>query len=260
MKNIGKKFLLLLFFSGLALYLVGQYGSHPGISVVYYLLRDRAVVTDSLVLRKTMYVGFRINRPLREVRRSAVAATLSYKGTVMARDTTWLFDEAAGNLGLNLPFNIPDGVYTLGIYIIKPAGSILDSLITDYARDDLKPYFNREIQYWDFLAPYAHLECSGYGEITYHFRSPKPIPDINSIGIMARMTSDNDEPGRVEVLLNGRFTGRFDLPAGDPVKSVIEWKSPDSGSRCMPTALLCLACTGDGSALNLKRRKILSFR
>ncbi len=238
MKKILLTGALCLCFSALALQLFCQPGPHSGISVVYYLLRDRAVVTDSLVMRKTMYAGFSINRPVRQLRGSAVAGVLSHNGIVMSRDTAWLFDEAAGNLCLNLPFSIPGGGYTLGLQLINPSGRILDSLATDYDRSDLKPYFNRETQYWDFTTPYAHLECSGYGEITYHFRSDKSITQLRNLRITARMNSDNDEPGMVEVMLNGIPAGKFDLPAGDPVKSVVDWQVTDPGAleKCLLNA------------------------
>jgi hypothetical protein len=228
MKNILRTSLLFLIYSGLAMPMLCQPVPHSGISVVSYLLRDRAVVIDSLVLRKTMYVGFRINQNLGKVRKSAVTGILSHNGIIMSRDTTWLFDEAAGNLGLNLPFNIPDGIYTLGIYLINTSGKIVDSLKQDFNRSDLKPYFNREISYWDFTTPYAHLECSGFGEITYHFTSLKLITGLKSLLINARMNSDNDEPGRVEVLLNGSPLGKFDLPGVEAVKSTINWQVIDA--------------------------------
>src|ERR1035437_5345801 len=93
-----------------------------GITVVSYLLRDRAVVLDSMVLRKCMYVAFNTTSPLSEVKGCAAAGTLSHDGLVLSRDTTWFFDEAAGNLGFNLPYVIPEGSYKLEISIIKPGG------------------------------------------------------------------------------------------------------------------------------------------
>jgi len=96
------------------------------ITVVSYLLRDRAVIVDSLVMRKCMYIAFKTGHPLSEVKRCAVAGMLSWHGTVMSRDTAWLYDEAAGNLGFNLPYLIPDGVYKLDIRIINPKNTALN--------------------------------------------------------------------------------------------------------------------------------------
>jgi hypothetical protein len=198
-------------------------GPQSGITVPSYLMRDRAMVIDSMVLRKCMYVAFKTVHPLSEVKGCAAIGTLSHNGMVLSRDTTWLFDEAAGNLGFNLPYVIPKGTYRLEIQIVNPHGKVLDSLMEEYDRDDLKPYFNREIQFWDFTTPYAHLECSGYGIITYHFNSNKSISGLKGIDVSARMNSDNDLPGLTEVLLNGTSLGKFKLPAGDAAKTVVRW-------------------------------------
>lgn len=78
---------------------------------------------------------------------------------------------------------------------------------------------------WDFTTPYAHLECAGYGIITYHFKSNKSLSDLKGIEVVARMNSDNDLPGLTEVLLNGTSLGKFQLPAGDTAKTVVRWKA-----------------------------------
>ena len=87
-------------------------------------LRDRAVIIDSLVMRKCLYVAFRTGHPLSEIRSCAAAGTLSHQGIVMARDTTWIYDEPAGNLGFNLPFEIPGGIYSLEINLINREGKV----------------------------------------------------------------------------------------------------------------------------------------
>jgi hypothetical protein len=214
--------LILLIISGITSHALSQNTpAHSRISVVSYLLRDRAVITDSLVMRKCMYVAFKTGHPLSEVRACAVAGILSHQRVVMAVDTAWLFDEAAGNLGFNLPFEIPDGTYRLEIKIINPAGKILDTFTGDYNRGDLKPYFNREINFWDFTTPYSHLECSGYGRITYHFNSNRTISSLKKVEISARMNSDNDLPALAEVLLNETSLGKFVLPTGSDEKSIV---------------------------------------
>ncbi|MFH1071631.1 MAG: hypothetical protein V1794_18575, partial [Candidatus Glassbacteria bacterium] len=141
------------------------------ISIVSHHLRDRAVVTDSLLMRKIMIFAFRTSRPFAAVQKSAAAGVLEHAGAVVSVDTTWLFDQPAGNLGFCLPYDIPDGIYTLKIRILSPAGQVLDSYSGDFDRKDLKLFYNREINFWDFTTPYAHLECAGYGELTYRFES-----------------------------------------------------------------------------------------
>ena len=222
MKRYRYHLILLIAFCGFSSQTYCQNNrASTGISVVSYLLRDRAVIIDSLAMRKCLYIAFKTGHPLSEVRRCAVAGTLSHMGAVMSRDTAWLFDEAAGNLGFNLPYIISDGVYNLEIKIINPAGKNLDTFTSDYDRADLKPYFNREIQFWDFTTPYAHLECSGYGIINYHFNSKKGFNNLKKVEISARMNSDNNLAVPAEVMLNGTSLGKFILPTVGDEKSVV---------------------------------------
>jgi hypothetical protein len=221
-------FLLIILFTN-SIIAIGQHSYRkPGITILSYLLRDRAIVIDSMVLRKSMYVAFKTGHSLSEVKGNAVAGTLINNGVVLARDTAWLFDEAAGNLGFNLPYMAPEGIYRLEIQIINPSGKIIDSLLQEYDRSELKPYFNREIQFWDYTTPYAHLECSGYGILTYHFFSNKSIPELRGIEVSARMNSDNDWPGIAEVLLNGTSLGKFQVPAGNASISIVRWRTEEN--------------------------------
>jgi hypothetical protein len=222
MKKFWYSFFLLIISCGTTNPLYSQNShSRSGISVVSYLLRDRAVIIDSLEMRKCLYVAFRTGHPLSEIRSCAAVGTLSHQGAVMARDTTWIYDEPAGNLGFNLPFEIPGGNYRLEISLINREGKILDSFTENYDRGDLKPYFNREINFWDFTTPYSHLECSGYGKITYHFNSNKILSSLKKVEISARMNSDNDLPAMADVLLNGTSLGKFVLPTGSDEKSIV---------------------------------------
>ena len=197
------------------------------ITVPSYLLRDRAVVLDSLVMKKQMYFSFKSSLPLSILKRGAAWGTLSQQGGIIAYDTTYLFDETAGNLGFSLPYNIPEGKYHLDIKIVNSEGKVLDSFSGDYDRSELKPYFKRSIQFWDFTTPYAHLDCRGYGNITYHFNSKKYLTGLQGLGISARMTTGNDLPGLIEVQLNGISLGEFNLPGSNAPKTLIDWQLND---------------------------------
>jgi len=195
------------------------------ITIVSYHLRDRAVVLDSLVMRKRMIFSFKSSKRLSEIKGSAVVGMLTHRDRVMAQDTAYIFDEAAGNLGFGLPYDIPDGTYHLSIKHLSAAGKELDSYSGDFERSRLRPYFNRAINYWDFTTPYAHLECSGYGYLIYRFDSRISLNELRSLEITARMASDNRFPGRAKVSLNGTEVGEFDLPAADnQAPEVVSWR------------------------------------
>ncbi|MEA1996801.1 MAG: hypothetical protein U9N45_04155 [Gemmatimonadota bacterium] len=201
---------------------------YPEITVVSYLLRDRAIVLDSLVMRKRMIFSFKSSKPLSSLKRGSIAeGTISHEEVgVMARDTAYIFDEPAANLGFELPYEIPDGTYRLDIRIISRAGELLESYSGDFDREELKPYLMRGINFWDFTKPYAHLECSGYGELTYHFNSEQAVDRLAAIEISARLMSDNSHPTRTRVSLNGILLGEFELPPavrGTPPK-VVTWR------------------------------------
>ena len=87
------------------------------ITVSSYLLRDRAIILDSLVMKKRMYVSFKTSLPLSVIKRGSAVGTLSHKEEIIAYDTTYFFDETSGNLGFSLPYNIPEGKYHLDIKI-----------------------------------------------------------------------------------------------------------------------------------------------
>jgi len=112
------------------------------IAVSSYLLRDRAIVLDSLLLRKQMIFAFKSSLPMQAVLGCAAVGVLRHDGQVIATDTTWLFDQPAGNLGFGLPYDIPDGLYNLRIAIVGPTGGTLDSLNETFDRRNLKLFFN----------------------------------------------------------------------------------------------------------------------
>jgi len=193
------------------------------IKVSSYLLRDRAIILDSLVMKKRMYVSFKSSLPLSAIKRGSAVGTLSHQGGIAAYDTTYFFDETAGNLGFSLPYSIPEGKYHLDIKIRNLKGKVLDSYSGDYERSELNPYFNRSIQFWDFTTPYAHLDCRGFGNITYSFHSKKQLTDLQKLGITARMTTGNGLPGLIEVQLNGISLSEFDLPEGNAPNAIVDW-------------------------------------
>ena len=214
--------ILLIAFSNIAF--SQSSSSKKGITVYSYLLRDRAIVLDSLIMKKQMYFSFKSALPLSSIKRGAAIGRLSHKEGIVSYDTTYFFDETAGNLGFSLPYNIPDGTYHLTIEIVNSAGKILDSYSADYDRSELKPYFSRSIQFWDFTTPYAHLDCGGYGSITYHFNSKSNLTDLQSLGFSARMTTGNNLPGLMEVQLNGVSLGEFSLLGGNEPIAVVNWQ------------------------------------
>jgi len=194
------------------------------ITVPSYLLRDRAIILDGLVMKKQMYVSFKSSLPLAKIKGGAAYGRLSHPEGIFVYDTAYLFDEAAGNLGFSLPYSIPEGKYHLDIIIVNAKGKELDHFSGDYDRSELKPYFNRSIQFWDFTIPYAHLDCRGYGSITYHFNSRNEITGLQSLGISARLTSGSDLPGLIEVQLNGKSLGEINLPGGNEVPKIVNWQ------------------------------------
>ena len=216
---------LLVAFSGIA---YSQQGNpETTITVPSYLLRDRAIVLDSLVMKKMVYIAFKSSLPLSKIKEGAALGKLSHQEGLMAYDTAYLFDEAAGNLGFSLPYQIPEGNYLLEIKIINSKGKELDIYSGNFERSELQPYFNRYIQFWDFTSPYAHLDCRGFGNISYHFNSNKPLTGLQNLGISARMSSGSDLPGLIEVQLNGISLGEFNLPGGNSTPAIVNWQVND---------------------------------
>jgi len=188
------------------------------ISIQSFHLRDRAITLNSVVLRKQLIFQFKSSLPLSRVKAAAAAGELSRDGAVLARDTTWLFDIAGGNLVFGLPFDLPEGVYKLRIDIVPPSGSRLDSFEGSFDRADMKSFYNREVNFWDFTTPYGHLECGGYGSLTYRFESKAALSPAR-IELRGRITTDNTFPGSLRLALNGVDLGVFPIPAGEGDKA-----------------------------------------
>ncbi|MFH1070808.1 MAG: hypothetical protein V1794_14420, partial [Candidatus Glassbacteria bacterium] len=96
-----------------------------------------------------------------------------------------------------------------------------------FDRKDLKLFYNREINFWDFTTPYAHLECAGYGELTYRFESASAFKP-RTFELSARMSADDRSPVQVLVSLNGAEVGVFELPGGDnKIPGIVVWRVDD---------------------------------
>ncbi len=213
----------------LSLVCLGAQDLRAEIAIVSYHLRDRAVSLDSLVMRKRAIFAFRSSVALSELKGSKVIGKLSCQGRTISSDTTYLFDQAAGNLGFPLPFHIPESDYRLDIRITTKSGNVLDSYSGTFLRKQLRPYFKRGINFWDFTEPYAHLECAGYGKLSYSFVSERQLTP-RSLTISARMASDNSYPAIVNLALNGVELGEFTLPAPsqDTPPRVVVWNIADT--------------------------------
>ncbi|MFC2076023.1 hypothetical protein ACFLT7_02960 [candidate division KSB1 bacterium] len=197
----------------LALFLVSCFTGQlqAEIKITSYHLRDRAALTDSLVMKKVMIFQFKSSQKLSRIEGSYFAGSISHESGLVVRDTTWVVDEAAGNLAFGLPFDIPDGDYQLEINHLGSRGETLDSYSGTFDRHQLKPYYSREINFWDYTEPYAHLQCAGYGRISYAFDSKKAVTPVK-LSLSARMTSDNAGTVSAELFLNGLSLGYFELP------------------------------------------------
>ena len=137
------------------------------ITIPSYLLRDRAIVLDSVVMKKLMYVSFKSSLPLSKIKGGAALGKLSHPEGLMAYDTAYLFDEAAGNLGFSLPYHIPEGQYHLDIKIINSKVKVLDSFSGEYDRSELGPYFRRSIPSFTSISSYYSITCKFFNIYPY---------------------------------------------------------------------------------------------
>lgn len=78
----------------------------------YYTLRDRVVVLDEVVLKKALYISFRLTRPVAEDEVPVVGEL--FKGPYCIAKTENLFREnTCADLVFDLPYDLPGGLYTL---------------------------------------------------------------------------------------------------------------------------------------------------
>jgi hypothetical protein len=128
-------------FSFLILALAACVNPMDAISIQSYILRDRIVVTDRVLMKKALYVAFSLHLSLTEPIQIKVNGTLWNEGKRIADTTIQHLDTASGTIVFDLPYQIPSGQYFIKLEAISDKGETIGKGRLQVQRDALKMFF-----------------------------------------------------------------------------------------------------------------------
>ncbi|MFA5073577.1 MAG: glycoside hydrolase domain-containing protein [Nitrospirota bacterium] len=85
------------------------------------ILRNRVVVLDSLEMKKALYVAFTLSGNASGATAREIEGRLLCNGNLIAESSTSMLEGMHGNLVFDLPYEIPDGMYTIQV-AVRPQG------------------------------------------------------------------------------------------------------------------------------------------
>ena len=103
-----------------------------------YILRDRVVVLDRIVMRKALYVAFSVSEERTRAHNVSVRGRLHVNDHLLADSVETKMQGRYGNILFDLPFEIPDGSYTIRIDLVDERGGSLGRGELTIARSAMK--------------------------------------------------------------------------------------------------------------------------
>jgi hypothetical protein len=112
------------------------------ISIQSYILRDRVIVLDQVLMKKALYVSFSFTKNEKTNRNLNVHGILLNDNKIVCETFLKAFGEKNGNLVFDLPYRIPDGQYTIRIDAFTGKGKLVAFGFVIVERADLKRIFD----------------------------------------------------------------------------------------------------------------------
>jgi hypothetical protein len=114
-------YLFIVFISILTLYS----GHSEALTLDSYILRNRVVLLDRIVMKKALYVAFSLGDGASSLQEAKVKGRLAFNNRVLAKSIPAVLQGKKGNLIFDLPYKMPDGIYTIRIEVSDVSGKIL---------------------------------------------------------------------------------------------------------------------------------------
>jgi len=114
------------------------------VKIQSYILRNRVVVLDQVIMKKALYVSFSFTKSIKEYKNVNVHGLLLRGDQIVSETSLKAFSENGGNLVLDLPYQIPDGRYTIKIDVLANKGTLAGTGSVTVKRSALKSYFYPE--------------------------------------------------------------------------------------------------------------------
>lgn len=117
------------------------------------LIRDRVVPLDSIKMRSTIIVAFKIKPLVRDFLNMSVAGELFHNGKLLDRDEIYHLNSSGNNLGFEIllsngkfsygkPYSIPDGQYSVVIKLFDQNGKLVSQCQKDLNRNQIGRTFH----------------------------------------------------------------------------------------------------------------------
>ncbi|MDH5768567.1 MAG: hypothetical protein OEZ31_06365, partial [Nitrospirota bacterium] len=132
------------YFVWISLYLIGIFivsCTKKDIDIQSYILRDRVIVIDRVLIKKALYVSFTMTKRLNELKDVNVQGKLFCNGSLLSESSYRTLSEHNGNLVFDLPYHIPEGWYTITIDAFNEQGNVIAKGNLTIERTALKSYF-----------------------------------------------------------------------------------------------------------------------
>ncbi|MBN2289557.1 MAG: DUF4091 domain-containing protein, partial [Candidatus Glassbacteria bacterium] len=106
-------------------------------------LRDRVVVLNELVLKKTLIAAFDLSGPVAMSDNLKIKMSLvSEQGDTVGVGRNYFIEGTGGNVGCDVPFDLPQGNYAVVLEILDSLDNPLDSYSRSYDRRALKSSYD----------------------------------------------------------------------------------------------------------------------
>lgn len=112
------------------------------VKIQSYILRNRVVVLDQVVMKKALYVAFSFTKSIREYRNVNVYGLLLKGDQVVCKTSLKALSERSGNLVFDLPYEIPEGQYKVKIDAFSERGDLVATGFVVVERSDLRGIYD----------------------------------------------------------------------------------------------------------------------
>jgi hypothetical protein len=116
--------------------------SKNSVNIHSYILRNRVVVLDQVLMKKALYVSFSFSGRIKQHENLNVHGLLLKRNKIVSETFLQAFREKNGNLVFDLPYEISDGKYTIKIDVLANNGGLAGTGSVAVERSALKRYFD----------------------------------------------------------------------------------------------------------------------
>ena len=108
------------------------------VNIHSYILRNRVVVLDRVLMKKALYVSFSFAKSMGKPQRVSVYGSLLNGDQVVCETSVKALSGNSGNLVFDLPYQIPEGPYKIKIDTFAEEGKLVATGFVVVDRSDLK--------------------------------------------------------------------------------------------------------------------------